>query len=261
MRRFLFTTIFLVTMVAAQDGDVSITKNIAYVEGDNADPRHMLDIYAPEGVEDFPVLMYVSGGGWTSGSKDWIAPLGMTFAARGIGVVTVDHRLAPDVTTAQQAEDLARAFEWITQHIAEYGGDPTRIVVGGHSAGGHLTSLMVMDAQYLEAVGHSLDDITGVLPMSGVLDAGGDFSPLQHLQRDLPPFLLLVAEGDSSGVIAVAGRFEEELTALDVPARREIIAERDHFSIMRRIGEPEDETARLMFEWMTELFAEGNADE
>jgi acetyl esterase/lipase len=260
---FLLLIIAPIGLVGAQDGDVTLTRNIAYSE----DSRHRLDVYAPDGVENFPVVMYVSGGGWTSGSKDWIANLGMAIASGGIGVVTVDHRLVPTVTIAEQAEDLALAFAWIVENIADYGGDPARIVVGGHSAGGHLTSLMAMDAHYLESVGHSTQDIAGILPISGVLDVGDDMgaglSPTEYFRADLPPFLLLVAAGDSSRIAASASVFEAQLNALDVPARREIIAGRDHFSIMRNIGQPDDEATRLIFEWLTELFdnSEGNADE
>ncbi|MCP4371129.1 MAG: alpha/beta hydrolase, partial [Deltaproteobacteria bacterium] len=114
---------------------MEITRNIAYTTSDHSHPRHLLDIYLPKGVAGFPVLMFVSGGGWSSGSKDWVANLGPTFSAQGIGVVIVDHRLVPDVTYGQQVEDLARAFVWIKKNIATYGADSDQIIVGGHSSG------------------------------------------------------------------------------------------------------------------------------
>lgn len=237
-------------------------RNITYTTGEGTHPRHQLDIYAPERAEKYPLLMFVSGGGWSSGSKDWIAHLGVTFAAQGIGVVTVDHRLIPEVTYARQVEDLAQAFAWIKANVAAYGGDPSRIVVGGHSAGGHLMSLLAMDRRYLAGVGCQSDDISGVLLASAVLDVGDQFvgsgddeaaSPLNHVRSGLPPFLLLCAQDDLPGLPGQAQAMASALQAEGVPVESAVIENRNHFDIIHYIGSPGDVATQTMFGWMKSL--------
>jgi acetyl esterase/lipase len=233
--------------------------NIAYTSGENSHPRHRLDIYPPEGVDNFPCLMFVSGGGWSSGSKDWIAPVGTTLAAQGIGVITVDHRLAPEVTYSQQVEDLAHAFAWIKKNIVTYGGDPARLIIGGHSAGGHLISLLAMDRRYLEAPGYHSGDISGVILVSAVLDVGDRFaesgggeaaSPLNHVRAGLPPFLLLSASDDLPDLPEQAQVMARALRAEGVLVERVVIDNRDHFNIIHHIGSPGDVTTQTMYGWI-----------
>ncbi len=234
-------------------------RNIAYTTGENTHPRHVLDIYAPEGVNDYPTLMFVSGGGWTSGSKDWITHVGATFAAQGIGVAIVDHRLMPEVTYAQQVEDLARAFAWLKENIGTYGGDPARIIVGGHSAGSHLVSLMVVDNRYLEAVGYQLSDMVAVLCISAAFDvrdffAGSDdveaASPINYVRAGLPPFLLLFAESDLPGIATQAKAMKAALESFNVLVESAMIPHRDHFDIVHQIGAPSDTATQIMCDWM-----------
>ena len=218
--------------------------------------RHLLDIYVPQGVTEYPVLMFVSGGGWSAGSKAWIANIGTTFAAKGIGVVTVDHRLIPEVQYEEQVEDLAKAFSWLKANIGQYGGDASRLIIGGHSAGGHLISLLAMDERYLAAVGHRCDEIAGVIAISAALDVGNRFgddasaSPINHLRPGLPPFLLLWAENDFPQLSGQAKRMQEALQSVAVPVECAEVPQRDHFDITHRIGTRGDMATTLMTEWL-----------
>src|SRR4051812_39160035 len=84
-------------------------KDIAYRTDKDADPeRHKLDVYVPKGKKDFPVLMFVHGGGWKSGSKSWYTSLGHAFAGHGIGTVVTNYRLSPKVKHPAHAEDVAK---------------------------------------------------------------------------------------------------------------------------------------------------------
>jgi len=224
--------------------------NIAYSDDH---PRLCLDIYAPDEQEGYPVLMFVSGGSWQDGNRAWVAHLGAAFSPQGIGVVTVDHRVLPAATPHQQAADLALAFAWLKENIADYGGDPTRIIVGGHSAGGHLTSLMVLDENLLGAVGYRAADVGGVLALSGAFDGAAfldaDASPFDYIRPHLPPFLLLVAESDFEGVIRAGEKLHDALLGVGVATHYETIPQADHFSI---VG---DATALgMILAWMNTQF-------
>jgi acetyl esterase/lipase len=147
-------------------------RNVAYQEGPGTDPvRHRLDLYLPKGKQDFPVVVFVHGGGWILGDKEffgWGEDIGRFFAGQGIGAVMPSYRLAPAVRNPQQVQDVARAFAWTVRNIRRFGGCPERLFLCGHSAGGQLVSLLATDPSYLraEAVDRSL--IKGVISISGV---------------------------------------------------------------------------------------------
>ncbi|MFN4258211.1 MAG: alpha/beta hydrolase [Gemmataceae bacterium] len=152
--------------------EVEITRNVSYYEGPDADPvRHKLDILAPKGGKDRPVLFLVHGGAWMAGSKDWgglYAAVGKHFAEMGYVVVLPNYRLSPQVQHPEHIKDVARAVAWTHRHIAQYGGQPDQIFLCGHSAGGHLVALLATDERYLKAEGLKPDIIKGVIAVSGV---------------------------------------------------------------------------------------------
>src|SRR5438874_2403382 len=107
---------------------VEVFSNIAYYEGADADPvRHKLDIYVPKHTRDFPVLFFVHGGAWRLGNKNHFgiyASLGKALAREGIGLVSPNYRLSPQVKHPEHIKDVARAFAWTHRNIAKYGGRP-----------------------------------------------------------------------------------------------------------------------------------------
>jgi arylformamidase len=159
------------------------------------------------------------------------ATIGRCLAERGLVVVVPNYRLSPAVRHPEHIKDAARAFAWTRKNIAKHGGDAQKIFVGGHSAGGHLAALLATDETYLKQVGHAAKDIRGVIGVSGVYrvdefdldllfaDPAGNLrgklnvrplalvfgsdsrvvkqaSPLTHVRRGLPPFLLLYGGWD-----------------------------------------------------------------
>jgi acetyl esterase/lipase len=227
-----------------------VVRDVVYVEHGHA--RHRLDLYLPEADPAFPMLMFVSGGGWKAGSRDWISGLGHHFAPLGFGLALVDHRLAPEVTPAQQAADLAAAFVWVRTNSAAYGGDATRVFVGGHSAGGHLVALMATDPVYFDDHGRTSTDIAGVISVSGALDPRSTFAaelcPTEHVHAGLPPFLILSSEDDLPGVGAMGERMRAVLDAVGVPVTSEVIAATNHFDVVQH-----PRTLLLMEQWMREV--------
>ena len=156
---------------ATLDANVKPVKNIAYTEGAPEDAaKHKLDLYLPTDKTKFPVLFFVHGGSWRSGDRSLYGALGNRFAKLGTGVVIPSYRLMPKNPHPAQVEDVAAAFAWTVKHIAEYGGDPSQIFVAGHSAGGHLVSLLALDPKYLAKYDLTPKMMRGVMALSGVYD-------------------------------------------------------------------------------------------
>src|SRR3954447_11650612 len=140
---------------AAKTFEVEVVADIDYYQGADADPiKHKLDLFLPKGHKDFPVLFFVHGGAWRQGDKNFFgfySSLGKFYARRGIGTVVTNYRLSPKVTHPEHIKDVARAFAWTSKNISKYGGNPTALFLCGHSAGGHLVSLLATDRNYLKA--------------------------------------------------------------------------------------------------------------
>jgi acetyl esterase/lipase len=187
-----------------------------------------LDIYTQEGFENRPVIVYVHGGGWHQGDKKNIREKDTFFLENGYVFVSVNYRLSPPcppcdtdnpdrIKHPAHVEDTAYALRWVYDHIAEYGGDPNRIVLCGHSAGAHLVSLIGTNERFLNRAGLVLRDLAGVISLdsaafdlpwllevtrieelytncfgeeAAVLE---DASPALHIEagKDIPPFLLI----------------------------------------------------------------------
>ncbi|MDQ1301357.1 MAG: hypothetical protein QG637_1278, partial [Chloroflexota bacterium] len=147
---------------------VSIAADIPYVVRPGADPRQTsLDVYLPATASGLPALIYVHGGGWSSGDKTEIGAKAAYFTAHGFIFVSANYRLISaangSIRPAQQAADVAAAVAWVKENIGGYGGDGTRVFVLGHSAGAHLTALVAADETYLRQVGLGLGALRGVI--------------------------------------------------------------------------------------------------
>ena len=130
-------------------------------------PRQMLDIYAAD-KPGGPVLVYIHGGYWRSGSKEDNCNFVPTFTTRGAMVVLVEYDLCPQVTVTDIVRQTRAAIAWVAKNIMRYSGDPSRIYVSGHSAGGHLTAMALAHDWTKE--GLPQDCIKGAVATSGVFD-------------------------------------------------------------------------------------------
>jgi acetyl esterase/lipase len=152
--------------------EVERVRRVAYYDGPDADRlRHRLDLFLPKGKTDYPVIVLVHGGAWMVGDNrccGLYSTVGHYLASQGIGIVMPNYRLSPPVKHPEHIKDVARAFAWTKQHIGEYGGRPDQIFVAGHSAGGHLVALLATEDSHLKAQGCRIDDIRGVIGISGV---------------------------------------------------------------------------------------------
>ena len=130
-------------------------------------PREMLDIFAAD-KPGGPVLVYIHGGYWRSGSKEDNCNFVPSFTKRGATVVLVEYDLCPQVTVTDIVRQTRSAIAWVCKNIIRYSGDPARIYVSGHSAGGHLTAMALAHDWAKE--GLPLDCIKGAVATSGVFD-------------------------------------------------------------------------------------------
>jgi acetyl esterase/lipase len=150
--------------------------DLAYGEG----PRRTLDVYTPRRPNPgAPVVVFFYGGSWDSGTKGFYRFVGAALASRGVVAVIPDYRVYPQVNYPGFVEDGAQAVKWTRQHAADYGADPDKLVLMGHSAGAHIAALLAYDRRWLNAVGMDPDrDIRAMVGLSGPYD----FLPL-HSER------------------------------------------------------------------------------
>lgn len=145
--------------------EFDLKSDIAY----GADPRQKLDIYTPKGAPPKATVVFIYGGSWTGGEKSLYRFLGQAFAARGYQLVVADYRLYPQVRYPGFVEDSARAFAWTKTNVAAYGGDPSKLILMGHSAGGYNVMMLAIDPQFLAAHGLAPRDALAVVSAAGPL--------------------------------------------------------------------------------------------
>lgn len=156
----------LLNATVPEDG-YTVREDIAY--GD--DPRHRLDLYVPDHLDrPAPVVVFFYGGSWRNGDRGDYLFAAEALASRGLVTVVPDYRLYPDVTFPGFLSDGAIAVGWVGDRIAEYGGDPERIFLMGHSAGAYNAAMLALDPRYLAEAGVDRDVIRGMIGLSGPYD-------------------------------------------------------------------------------------------
>jgi acetyl esterase/lipase len=203
--------------------DYQIKENIPYrdaatIASDGyAKEMCVLDIYQPKATKRLPVVIWFHGGGLTSGSKYLPGEL----RDQELCIVAPNYRLSPKVKAATCIEDAAAAVAWVFKNISKYGGDPDKIFISGHSAGGYLTLMVGMDKKWLQAYGIDANQIAGLIPFSGhtithftvrkelgiadtqpIID---EYAPLYYVRADAPPLLLITGDRE----LELLGRYEE----------------------------------------------------
>ncbi|MBZ0274150.1 alpha/beta hydrolase [bacterium] len=255
---------------ASSSSDVRVVNDITYYKGNPIDAvAHMLDLYLPREGKDWPVVVLIHGGAWFAGNKRYVAPLAMELARNGIAVASANYRLTPRVRHPGHVKDVARAIAWVRRNIDRYDGNPDALFLAGHSAGGHLVSLVALDRGYLGEHGIDPDtDIAGVMPISGVYeidtdvlepafgndrDDWRDASPIEHVHPSAPPFFVFFAEHEMQGdipLVAQAGDFFDALIDEGVPAYIREIRGANHDTIVTQTNGPAGTTAKEMVKFV-----------
>lgn len=163
----LMITGLLVSMASMAQDRYTTAKDIAYVSKNDTSAyrreRCKLDVYYPEGKKGFKTIVWFHGGGLEGGGKE----LRPELQNAGIAIVAPNYRLFPGCKCPDYTRDAAAAVAWTIKHIAEYGGDPKQVYVGGHSAGGYLTLMLALDKSYLAEHGVDADSIKAYYPVGG----------------------------------------------------------------------------------------------
>ena len=280
-----FTCLLLVTLACVSEAHAQqVTRDVPYGK---VHERQVLDVYAPAGAKNLPVVFWIHGGGWQAGDKTMVTLKPKAFMDAGFVFVSISHRLLPTVDMGALTGDVASALGWVHKNIATHGGDPTRLLVMGHSSGGQLAALMCTDDRYAKAQGYSLTMIKGCVPVDAdtfdipaiiemaetrarvhhlPLPTYGhrqkfgddpakhrDFSPVTHVARNkgIPPFLILHIAGNPD-TVAQARRMAAVLEAAGISAKVVAGREATHTSLNDNIGAANDPVTAELFAFVAE---------
>ncbi len=260
-----------------------VKRNIPYAEP--AHERQVLDVYAPHNAKNLPVVFWIHGGGWQTGDKTSVQGKPQAFTDKGFVFVSTNYRLLPSVDMATIVRDVAKSIRWVHDHIAEYGGDPNRLFVMGHSAGAQLAALICTDDRYLKAEGLSLAIIKGCVPVDGdtydvpaIIETEEtrrrvhglpqakfghrekfgndpakhrDFSAVTHVAKNkgIPPFFILYV-ANHPDTSAQAQRLGNVLKDAGVPVTLFGGKETTHNKINADLGRPDDPATKALFEFL-----------
>ncbi|MGE4651773.1 MAG: alpha/beta hydrolase [Myxococcota bacterium] len=235
-------------------------RDIDYMPGaEYPDARDRLDVFMPTQASGSPVIVFFHGGGLLIGDKSQGEFVAKALVPRGIGVVAANYRLSPAVTHPAHVQDAAAAFAWTIEHIADYGGDPKRVYLAGHSAGAYMAALLALDDSYLLEVGLSPTASRGMIAISPFLSVeevapdrpksvwGSDpstwrkASPSSYIGAGKPPLFFVYADGDDDwrrDQIEAAVRAFKAAGQASVEAVE--VSDRSHLSIVEKLVEPDD---------------------
>ena len=239
-----------------------LAKNVAFHP--EMEPR--LDVYSPATGTAHPVCLFVHGGGWKQLRKEFFAAVAMVLVPEDMVVVIPDYTPHPDAGYERMTYEVAAALSWTLENIAEYGGDPHRVVISGHSAGSHLMALSVMDPRFLSAYGHQWKEVSGMLGVSGIYNIQawygfdqerarsivpdlseimggpanfGKASPISYVRSDLPPVLLIHGDQDAIVPWNSSAEFHAALRAAGAHSELQVYVGAGHDNILLEATEEE----------------------
>jgi acetyl esterase/lipase len=220
LRRHFFSVINLLVPRAGY----SIHRGMAF----GPEPRQKLDVYVPSGLTaSAPVVLFFYGGGWQGGDRGDYLAFGQAFASAGMVAVVADYRLYPQVKYPAFVEDAAGALAFVRAHALQYGGDPQRIFLAGHSAGAYNAVMLASEPKFIAAKGGSLDWIKGVIGIAGPYNFlpmrdpvyvdmfhganNTDSMPVHHVDGPRPPMLLISGSDDGTVRLSNTNDMSERL--------------------------------------------------
>jgi acetyl esterase/lipase len=218
------------------------------------DPAQRLDVYGPPpGAALRPVVVFVHGGRWQSGDKSEYRFIARTLNDAGAVAVLPNYRLYPAVRMHAAVHDVGLAVAYVQAHAREWGGDPARVVVMGHSAGAQLTALAALDTRWFSG--------TGATPVQGLIGLAGPYDflpltdddlrdyfgppneypasqPINFVTTRAPPAFLVQGTDDDSVKPHNTKNLSRALKVAGVPVETHLVAGEGHFSILKRFVAP-----------------------
>ena len=208
---------------ATVSNDYRIVPGITYHTANNFESK--LDVYTPMAPGPHPTVLHIHGGGWTGGTRESVVLRTLPYLEMGFAVVNISYRLARVSEAPGAVEDCRCALTWVGKNAKEYGLDPSRIVVMGYSAGGHLaltTGMLTADAGFDRGCGgqapkpaaivnwYGITDVADLLERENVrgyavtwlgsrpdrIEVAQRVSPMKYIRKDLPPILTIHGDAD-----------------------------------------------------------------
>ena len=234
------------------DDDLVVRSGIPY--GPNA--RQAMDIYGPKlRKEPLSVVVFFYGGSWRRGDRADYLFVAEALASRGYMTVVPDNRTYPEVRFPAFVEDGAKAVRWVLDNIASFGGDPERLYLMGHSAGGHIASMLTLDERYLAAEGVDARRLRGTIALAGPhafypsrttnvapifahLANENEARPIMYVDGDEAPLLLLHGGDDDIVLPFNALDLSRAVSDAGGAVRHIIYPDVGHFKILFALAGP-----------------------
>jgi arylformamidase len=231
------------------------------------DPKHRLDLYLPQaGITGAPVLILLHGGSWTHGYKEWMGFMAPARVDLPAVLIAANYRLAPAHRFPAQLEDTLALLAWAATEVERNGGDPRRIFIGGHSAGGHLAALATLRRDIWRRHGLAEGTVRACFPVSttfdyrGVSEDAGSFlagaqdaapaSPIAYVEGNRVPFLIAYGGADFERARGTSAAMAAALTSAGGAAVEMEVPGADHFEMSLGLGDPAHPWTRAVRAWL-----------
>lgn len=256
----LFSLVLLFSFSGCAFKRVSRSKNITCLPEDSTNniAAQKLNVFAPHSHHSLQeVLIFIYGGNWNSGKRSLYSFLGNRMARKDVVTVIIDYPKSPKANYDEMATDAALAVKWVKENIGRYGGDPDKIFIAGHSAGGHLASLITVRNKYFDKIG-MVNPVKGAI----LIDAAGldmygylkeenfaedntyiqtftnnpanwkEASPLYHLHKGMPPMLIYLGEKTYPSIKSGNKKFTDSLKSLGYHPLYHILKGKKHIPMI-----------------------------
>tara|TARA_R100000935_G_scaffold22688_1_gene41712 strand:- start:152 stop:982 length:831 start_codon:yes stop_codon:yes gene_type:complete len=272
--RIAISSLFLLLSFLLIGCSVKMIENVPYLQNkSDSSSQPSLNIFTPKksNLNTNPVLLFVHGGNWNSGNKDLYNFFGNNFAKKGITTVIVGYTLSPEADYEMMTSQIAEAIKWTLKNIFKYKGDPDKLFLTGHSAGGHLVALAAMDPQYeidpSSISGIILNDAAG-LDMHNYLqqipptttdnylstwtndpETWKKASPIYYVSESTPKIMMYVGEKTYPSITVANKRFLEAVKPFQ-PNLKPILLDKQHIPMMTQFIWPWNNRYEEMIQFM-----------